>query len=248
MNNKIKKYLPGEKFGSWKVIKEAEKSCGQRRVVVRCNCGYEKEAFTSMLPKYKKNNSACKKCKLLDKDLSFKKFGELLVLKRVRKNNHNHWLYLCQCDCGNKKEVLANSLISGRTVSCGHTKNGSKNHNWKGFEKISGEYWSTVKRNAKIRNIGFNISFEDVWSKYEEQDRKCALTGLPIEFPEKRGDTKHKKFTIASIDRIDSNKNYSKNNIQLVLYEVNMMKQSLAQEDFIEICELIVENKKNWRL
>ena len=42
-----------------------------------------------------------------------------------------------------------------------------------------------------------------------------------------------------SLDRIDSSKDYVLGNIQLVLKEVNYMKQSLSQEDFINICKKI---------
>lgn len=47
------------------------------------------------------------------------KYGKLTILKKVRKDSHNTWVYLCQCDCGNLKEVNINKLHSGHTKSCG---------------------------------------------------------------------------------------------------------------------------------
>lgn len=52
------------------------------------------------------------KSKLID--LTGKKFGHWTVLKYVGKRK-----WLCQCDCGTKKEVYGNNLLSGKTKSCG---------------------------------------------------------------------------------------------------------------------------------
>ena len=47
------------------------------------------------------------------------KFGKLLVIKRIENNKRGNTMWLCQCDCGNKKEALGYDLTHGRTVSCG---------------------------------------------------------------------------------------------------------------------------------
>jgi len=48
-----------------------------------------------------------------------KRFGRLVVIKENGKNKYKAILYLCQCDCGNKKITLGNSLRSGGVESCG---------------------------------------------------------------------------------------------------------------------------------
>ena len=51
------------------------------------------------------------------------KFGKLTVIKdigyREQVPGHKRLWYLCQCDCGNKKEVNGNLLKQGQTISCG---------------------------------------------------------------------------------------------------------------------------------
>lgn len=47
------------------------------------------------------------------------KFGRLTVLELTDKKKSKHWLWKCKCDCGNICYVLASSLKSGRTTSCG---------------------------------------------------------------------------------------------------------------------------------
>lgn len=51
-------------------------------------------------------------------DLTGQKFGKLLAIKESgRKGKHIAWL--CRCDCGTKKSVLATNLTYGNSKSCG---------------------------------------------------------------------------------------------------------------------------------
>ena len=53
------------------------------------------------------------------KDLTGQRFGRLIVIKRVENDKLGKAQWLCQCDCGNKKEVSTQSLKSGKVQSCG---------------------------------------------------------------------------------------------------------------------------------
>jgi hypothetical protein len=46
--------------------------------------------------------------------------GMLTVIEKVRSGKKPTWL--CQCDCGNKKEIRSDALRSGATKSCGCAK------------------------------------------------------------------------------------------------------------------------------
>ena len=59
-------------------------------------------------------------------DLTNKKFGKLTAIKKVQSRNGNTY-WLCQCECGNQKEIQTSNLTSGSTLSCGClTKNSNK--------------------------------------------------------------------------------------------------------------------------
>lgn len=45
-----------------------------------------------------------------------------------------------------------------------------------------------------------------------------------------------------SLDRIDSSKSYTKNNVQLVCWAVNQMKNNYSTEQLITWCSFIVNN------
>ncbi len=53
------------------------------------------------------------------KDLTGQKFGKLTVLKidEEKKSRKTYWI--CKCQCGNKKSIRSDNLISKITISCG---------------------------------------------------------------------------------------------------------------------------------
>jgi hypothetical protein len=57
------------------------------------------------------------------------KYANLIVLEEVNKNKRNERMWLCQCDCGNKKIIKGYNLKIGKTKSCGCIKTGIKPKN-----------------------------------------------------------------------------------------------------------------------
>ena len=173
-------------------------------------------------------------------DLTGKKLGNLTVLFKLD-TNHNYKgrcaIWSCRCDCGNITNVSSENLQQnrvGHTKSCGCSKNITGNHHpsWKGCGDISGIYWCSIKSNAKRRNLLFEIDIQFIWELFLEQNKKCALTGFDLNISEKPERT-------ASLDRIDSKKGYTKDNVQWVHKDVNWMKQEYPQDRFIEICKAV---------
>jgi len=120
-------------------------------------------------------------------------------------------------------------------------KSGSNSKNWKGFGEIPHGLWWDISNKAKTRNLIFEISIEEAWALFLKQGRKCALSGIDLVF--KSPDIKK----TASLNRIDSSKGYTLDNIQWVHKRVNLMKMSLSQEEFIYFCNKIskTQEKKN---
>jgi hypothetical protein len=88
---------------------------------------------------------------------------------------------------------------------------------------------SQTERN-NTDEIGFDLDY--LYQLLEEQDYKCAITGIVMNL---RSNNPYK----VSIDRIDSNKPYSKENIHLICYAINSAKSTMNYFDFIEkICDL----------
>lgn len=100
-------------------------------------------------------------------------------------------------------------------------------------------WFNKFKSAAKERGIPFLITPEDVALQFSKQNGLCALTGQDLSFKVPRG-----KIHDASIDRIDSNKPYSTDNIQIVHKDINMLKHTLPQEVFISLCKKVADYHK----
>lgn len=75
------------------------------------------------------------------------------------------------------------------------------------------------------------------------QNKKCNLTGLPIDFTEIRKNSNIDfELMTASLDRIDSNKSYEIGNIQWVHKDINRMKWAFPQDKFINLCKLVINH------
>lgn len=164
---------------------------------------------------------------------------------------------IVKCFCGKEKEIPL--VLVTRTkhgiISCGCARH-KPSPNWTGYGDISGTYWKNIIRGAKKsksmwgrhRDIKFQITIEQAWNKYVQQNKKCALTGIDIKFCRSYSNISKndKDFEqTASLDRIDSSKDYTSNNIQWIHKTINRMKMDLDEHDFIKWCELIVKNKLN---
>lgn len=152
----------------------------------------------------------------------------------------------CLCDCG--KTCIANvyDLKSGHKKSCGCLSHriGSNSPLWDGFGDISGNIWYSIERHAKSRNLLFDITKKDAWNQFEKQNKSCALTGIELNFG-KNGKEHKSSLTTASLDRIDSSKGYTKDNIWWIHKKLNIMKCNTPLVDFISYINLVVNPDKS---
>lgn len=164
--------------------------------------------------------------------------------KIIRSKSNNSAKILVKCKCGFEKLAYCDLLLKGRSTqcfSCGHgDKKGENSVRYTGYKELPGRWFSRLKK----KKFDLKITIKDVYKLWIKQDKKCALTGLPIDFQNQNVGTSDLVCT-ASLDRIDSNKGYIKGNIQLVHKDVNIMKNSYPQERFIEICKLVSEWNKD---
>lgn len=141
--------------------------------------------------------------------------------------------------------IYWSGLIAGRQLDyiCESTESVRINEgNWTGHGEISGTYWLSLRHGAERRGIPFEITIEEAWDLYLQQKRLCAITGVPLIFS--RNYMKDATKQTASLDRIDNNKGYTKDNVQWMHKTVNRLKWAFDQEDLIEWCKLIAEHQK----
>lgn len=167
-------------------------------------------------------------------------FLKVLTLEKV-KSLRNVTRAKCQCLLCNKIFICCiNPIIRGVTTSCGCRRDqynkttGKNNKGWTGYEEMSGWFLSVIKKSAKLRGLEYNLTNKYLWNLFIKQDRKCALSGLPLKF----GNMRKAEIT-ASLDRIDNTKGYINGNVQWIHKHINIMKKDHDQQYFIDLCKKI---------
>lgn len=130
-------------------------------------------------------------------------FGKLKVLSELEERNKNgHILYLCECECGNKKIILGASLRQGLTKSCGcdHIKK-IKKHGMDGTPVY--RTWVSMRNRCNNPN-------NSAYPKYGGRGIKvCEKWNNSFDSFYRDMGNRPKGM---SIDRIDVNGNYEPNN------------------------------------
>jgi len=108
------------------------------------------------------------------------------------------------------------------------------------METVANANGQTVERVLKEKNLGFTS--EDELRAYIEdliadQDRHCALTGMPVNFNETDGDPEMR----ASLDRIDSSGDYEVGNLQIVCRFANRWKGADDNDSFVRLVSALRE-------
>lgn len=162
-------------------------------------------------------------------------FGKLIAESRIGKNKGGQSIWTCKCDCSMVTSVASGILTNGHVRSCGCGCYQKMNNSplWGGYGQISGKTWKLIVANAKHRNISFNLSIQEIWKKFLQQNRKCAITNVQIGF-------EYKNIT-ASLDRIDSSIGYQLNNIQWVHKKINELKWDFNLKELLYWSNLIVD-------
>lgn len=188
------------------------------------------------------------------RDITGQKFGNLEVLRMEQDKSRKDgmWFAICKCHkCGRTDYKARPYWVKGdygsHTKSCGCDKTyfkqqtGRNSSKFRGYAGMSSHYISSAKRRARKLKLDFDLDAKFLWKLYEKQDRKCALSGVPISFSMVN---KRRAQGTISLDRIESDKGYTRNNVQWVHKNVNLMKMYLSQEVFIDFCEKICHHSQ----
>jgi hypothetical protein len=181
-----------------------------------------------------------------------KKFSNMEILEVI-----GYRKVKCRCDCGNLKNCDFQDLRRGRIKACGckrHTpelnelsrirayqllEKGVLNKGGDNYPKEDREFKYMLYRiKTKGRKECF-ISVQDLKDVWESQNGICAYSKIKLSLPTFSNPNSLEPYYMASVDRIDSLKPYSKDNIQFVSRTINYAKNSMTHEQMCEFIELI---------
>lgn len=95
--------------------------------------------------------------------------------------------------------------------------------------------WAAKKR-AKQRGLAFDLEEQDIIIP-----ELCPFLHIPLANSRPRGDARR---DIASLDRIDPSKGYTKDNIQVISWLANSMKSNATPEELIAFAEEVLKRYK----
>lgn len=245
--------LKNRRFGKLVAIEYCGRNKSNRVLwKCECDCGNSKAILAKTLKNGHSKSCGCMQGSGTRKksNLTGKSFGRLKVIERVDKPEHlkkKEIYWKCICECGNEHIVTTTNLKNGNTRSCGCLR----------FERLNGIHYSErdieldifrpiltscrtrSKGNKNHRVIEFNLDLNDLKKQWQKQKGICIYTDMKLLLPS-WGDTKRGgDIHLASVDRIDSTKGYTKDNIQFVCLMANYAKNCFTHEDMLYFCEQI---------
>jgi hypothetical protein len=199
--------LTGKKFGRLSIISRADNSkAGKSRWNCQCECGNYVTVLGASLIRGVTLSCGCYHDEVMHEtslDLIGSKFARLTVIGKVYTGRNNWLKWKCICDCGNIVEVKTDALKSGKTKSCGCynldriTKHGMyKTREFSIWRCIKDRCYNSNKDSYKYYG-GRGITMSDEWKN---------------SFMNFYRDMGKSPTHLHSIDRIDVNDNYSKDN------------------------------------
>jgi hypothetical protein len=229
----------------------------QKMCLVSCSCGASKIIRFSLFKSgtQKHCGAAIHRMELNKKKGSVFKSGDkyncLTFLRFEKQNKHNSPMWLCLCDCGKEKIILASSVKNGHTKSCGClpnaiTINTEKSKNLTELDTIRYAARSVYRQSYKDGNL----SFEDFLILSQKNCFYCGASrlnkthlvyktnGEKKVLSSKREYSGHQKnpdayFVYNGLDRIDSKLPHDKENLVPCCYICNKMKLASSLEEFV---------------
>lgn len=144
------------------------------------------------------------------------------------------WHVQVRCECGKEEWVRIHALRQKKAGLCMNCRaKGERSPTFGGYKDMPGRVMSRIKACASARKhtkntIDFDAEF--IYNLFHTQNGACKITNIDLD------------WETASLDRIDSSKGYTKNNVQWVHRVVNKMKLNMLDDEFISWCKLIVKH------
>lgn len=153
-------------------------------------------------------------------DLTGQLLGDFLVLKR---DPQDYQKWIVKCGNGHVSSRYGKNLRARKALPCSECTK----------DKIPTWMYTQILHRMEDRfgHTDSDFTLDFLLKLYFDQNKECALSGMPISFDRKR--------ITASLDRIDSSVGYVVGNVQWVHKEVNFMKQDMPAPRFGHLCELV---------
>lgn len=163
------------------------------------------------------------------------KFGRLTVTSPA-KNRNTHTQWNCLCTCGKEVTVDTISLRQGHTQSCGCLREEQRKRRCithglsaRGKQTLEYKLYHSAKRRAKMQGVPFTLKLSDI----------IIPEFCPV-FPTIRLNKENKgiaRFNSPSIDKLVPVLGYTPDNIRIISYRANTIKQDATPTELRQVAE-----------
>jgi hypothetical protein len=212
------------------------------KVKCKCVCGRDKVTWFYSLKHRRSGSCGCSRLKTTEDYNKYigQVFGDLTIVsvdKFVLKSTSKFGRYifvLCDCSCGNQISVNLGNLLHAHTKSCGCKKY---------FKLPIGEAairakYKEYSTSAKAKLLGFEITMEKFLELSQDKCAYCNRQPFTIR------KNVSGNFVYNGIDRVDSSKGYTLDNVVPCCKNCNRAKMDQSLEDFKSMIKRIYDHMK----
>ena len=228
--------LTDKTFGKLTVLGEFRRDDEpyRSRWLCKCSCGKTITPRTHRLILDKIESCGCGSYDtwLKKSDVTGKKFGKLTVTSRSHRDTKNRrWFWNCRCDCGSDCVVATKNLQRNPDIDCGcgHFERQSSASRLPDNQSLFNAIYLRFKSNAKRKERVFELTREQIRDIVTGPCHYCGV--LPShEFKKAK---LYGSISVNSIDRVDSLKGYTIDNVVSCCMTCNTMKWHLPYDVFL---------------
>ena len=138
----------------------------------------------------------------------------------------------CSISCSKKESSNLEHLNKIRCQDTTHLKPDNRKDEFTIFRKHF--------RKIKTRDIGCTVTLEELLEIWNKQQGKCIYSKVQLQASSNT--VSNNQIYTLSIDRIDSSKGYTKDNIQFISIAMNHMKNNMTHKETLELLNIIKNN------
>ena len=235
--------LTGKKYDNFTVLRKGngrKTAGGQYKAtwICGCVCGKEFEADAEKIRRGSVHSCGCLRYQNRDylfPDITGKRYGRLVVIRRLQPEERKrpNELWLCKCDCGKIISANAAKLNSGTKRSCGCLKYDDRER----IKNLNRKYKYSNRRLYRIYRAMINRCYDERHKAYH----RYGSAGIHVcpEWLDEFGFDKFYEWSMdngyredLTIDRIDNQKGYSPDNCRWItnLEQQNNKKLNIVAE------------------
>lgn len=167
----------------------------------------------------KTSNVICESCGIL-----FKK-----PLKEVTRSLKMNRKQYCSRSCAGKSVANITHILSVNPLDSSHLNPANRRDEY--------TFFRAHLRRIRARNINVELKLEDLKEVWDTQKGICVYS--KVQLIQSKHFRKNNPIYTMSLDRKDSNLGYIKGNIQFISIAMNLMKNSMKEEEMQELLHIL---------